>query len=102
MAARCRFQVVILLYISMTVPLRACFGVEIKLWSFGFFVDLVCLEALPLPTAADFGPRPDRFRLRLPALHFGRLSRCASSEPLSRCASSERLLRCVSVALCFV
>ena len=34
-------SVALLLYVSATVPLRAGFEVEIEIWSFGFFFDLV-------------------------------------------------------------
>ena len=36
-------QVVLLLYVSITVPLRACFDITTELWSFGFFFD-ACVD----------------------------------------------------------
>ena len=33
-------QVVLLLYVAITVPLRAGFSLEVELWSLGFFVDM--------------------------------------------------------------
>jgi hypothetical protein len=33
------FSVFMLVYVTITVPLRVCFGVEIELWSFSFFVE---------------------------------------------------------------
>lgn len=35
------FQVIFLLYVSWTVPLRACFGIETELLSFDWFIDTI-------------------------------------------------------------
>ena len=34
-------SVVFLLYVTVTVPLRVCFGLDIELWSVSFFVEMV-------------------------------------------------------------
>ena len=34
-------SVIMLLYVTVTVPLRVCFGVDIDMWSFAFFVELL-------------------------------------------------------------
>ena len=37
---RARAQVILLLYVSITVPLRAGFDVETPIWSFGMLFDM--------------------------------------------------------------
>eukprot|EP01048_Picozoa_sp_COSAG05_P014567 COSAG05_NODE_1663_length_4312_cov_16.465243_7_plen_100_part_00 len=34
-------SVVLLLFVTATVPLRACFAIDVELWTLSFFVDLV-------------------------------------------------------------